>query len=148
MPRPTRLSTSPTRANRMNNGITAVITGSDWTTNSSSEYVDTARLRPRDSTYPAGAATATETTTVARVTPRLLPSQVRVGMSVRTWVKLARPNAARLPEATPGRSDRISTAATGTRTTAVINRIAAKRHHRPRSGLIRAPFGSAGTGPR
>ena len=28
--------------NRMNSGITDVITGSDWTTNSSSEYAETA----------------------------------------------------------------------------------------------------------
>ena len=56
---PVRVSTRPNSANRMNSGITAVTMGRDCTTNNTNENPETNRLRPRDNTYPAGAATAT-----------------------------------------------------------------------------------------
>ena len=84
MIRPVKVSTRPKFANRMNSGMTAVITGSDWMTNSRSAYPETILLRPRESTYPAGAATITDTTTVARATSRLFCSHVGVRVSVST----------------------------------------------------------------
>ena len=63
--------------------MTAVMTGSDWTTKRMSENPTIRRPRPRESTSPAGAAMTTATTTVARVTRRLLPIQE----ATLVWVK-------------------------------------------------------------
>ena len=76
----------------MNSGMTAVMTGRLWKTNSSSEYPETALLRPRDRTYPAGAATITETTTVPRVTSRLFCSHRTTSVLANTLLKFSRVN--------------------------------------------------------
>ena len=116
----------------MNSGITEVMTGRLWNTNSSSEYPETARLRPRDSTYPAGAATATETRTVPRVTSRLFCSHSTTSVVANTLLKFSRVNPPLVVEVTDGVNARNSTTATGTSATIVMSRMSTKRHHCPR----------------
>ena len=94
------------------------------------------RLRLRDSTYPAGAATTTDTSTVARVTSRLLTSQVSVCVWVKTLTKFSKVNVAVLVDWADGRTDNHSTASTGTSTTAQMTNSRANRHHLPRSPCL------------
>src|SRR5215210_8338333 len=117
---PVRVSTRPSAANRMNSGITAVTMGSAWTMNNTNENPETNRLRPRDSTYPAGAATATDTRTVTMVTNMLLRSQVKTSVSMKMLTKFSSVNFAVLVLPSAGWRESTTTARIGTSTRAVI----------------------------
>src|SRR3954447_15941021 len=145
---PVRLSTRPNWANRMNNGITAVTTGSDCTTNNTKENPETSLLRPRDNTYPAGAATATDTRTVARVTVMLLRNQVATSVWMKMLTKFSRVNFAVLVLPSAGWRESPTTAKIGTRATRVITKRTRNLHQRPRvsgSGLLGATGATHGT---
>ncbi|OUD87979.1 hypothetical protein BC477_08290 [Clavibacter michiganensis subsp. michiganensis] len=120
----------PIAENVMNSGIAAVTTGRACTTNSTSEYPETSFDRERLSTYPAGAAITTETSTVTSATIRLLPSQIitSVPPSTRWKFSSVKPVAV---EFCPGWVERNSTARMGVITTSVMIAMSRKRHHWP-----------------
>ena len=121
----------------MNSGITAVTMGSDCTTNNTNENPETNWLRPRDNTYPAGAATATDTTTVTMVTSMLFFSQVRTSVWLKILTKFSSVKLAVVVLPSAGRRESRTTARIGTRTTAVITNMTKNRHQVPRvSGSV------------
>src|ERR687893_1423731 len=146
--RPVRLSTRPNSANRTNSGITAVTMGSDCTMNNTNENPETNRLRPRDNTYPAGAATATDTTTVTTVTSMLFFSQVKTSVRLKIRTKFSSVKLAVVSLPSDGRRASKTTAMIGTSTTAVITNMATNRHQVPRaSGSVFLRAGAATGGP-
>src|SRR5688572_10150380 len=113
----------------MNSGITAVTMGSDCTTNNTSENPETNRLRPRDNTYPAGAATATDTTTVTIVTIMLFFSQVSTSVWLKMSTKFSSVQFAVVVLPSAGRRASRTTSMIGTSTRAVITSMAKNRPH-------------------
>src|SRR5688572_11522439 len=129
---PVRVSTRPNWANRMNSGITAVTMGSDCTMNNTNENPETNWLRPRDNTYPAGAATAVDTTTVTMVTIMLFFNQVRTSVWLNTLTKFSSVKFAVVVLPSAGRRESRTTAMIGTSMTAVITNMAKNRNQLPR----------------
>ena len=138
---PARVSTRPRLANRMNSGITAVMMGSACTMNNTNENPETSRLRPRDNTYPAGAATATDTRTVPRVTSMLFCSQSKTSVWLKMLTKFSSVNFAVLVLPSEGWRESTTTATIGTSTTAVITKTRTNVHQLPRG--VRVGFAAA-----
>src|SRR5215203_3270824 len=145
--RPVRLSTRPKSANRTNSGITAVTMGRDCTTNNTNENPETNWLLPRDNTYPAGAATATDTTTVTTVTSMLFFSHVKTSVCLKIRTKFSSVKLAVVSLPSEGRRASMTTAMIGTSTTPVITNMAKNRHQVPRasgSTFLRAAGATGG----
>ena len=136
------MSTRPKLANRMNSGITAVTKGSACTMNNTNENPEINRLRPRDNTYPAGASTATDTRTVARVGTMLLRSQSKTSVWLNILTKFSSVKVAVLVLPSEGWRESTTTARTGMSTTAAITKTRTNFPQLPR-GSGSALVGSA-----